>query len=181
MRLFVALLPDDATRKVLVATQDALEPLLEKGRRTAVGNLHLTLAFIGEVDEDGCHHIDRALAGVQADALVGPIALGRPGMFAKRRGSVVWRGLQDGAALEGVRILHDRIALALGVAGFPVDERFSPHMTLFRSARLAEGARLDEPVLPDARWQPTAFHLMLSHRPEGGELTYTPLAEFPLH
>lgn len=180
MRLFVALLPDDATRAALVATQDALEPLLEKGRRTAAGNLHLTLAFIGEVDEDGCRRIEEAFAAVPAEPLTGPLALGSVGTFAKRRSTVVWRGLQEGPALTCARRLQGRIARALADAGFPVDERFSPHMTLFRSARIAEGAALEELELPAASWQPAIFHLMLSHRPEGGELTYTPLAEYPL-
>lgn len=182
MRLFVALLPDEAAREALVTTQDAIGPLLAKGRRTAPGNLHLTLVFIGEVDEEGRQQVERALAGVRMDDIPCPVELhlGRVGAFRKRRDSILWRGIEEDGQLTAIRTLNARITRALADAGHPVDEHFTPHVTLFRSARVAEDAQLEELPVPGSPWIATAFHLMLSHHPEGGALTYTSLREFQL-
>jgi len=47
IRLFFALWPDDATRRALAACASAVVAQTG-GREVAAGNLHLTLAFIGE-------------------------------------------------------------------------------------------------------------------------------------
>ena len=51
MRLFLALELDDECRQHLVAMQAALEPLLERASLTKPQNLHVTLKFLGEVDD----------------------------------------------------------------------------------------------------------------------------------
>ncbi len=53
MRLFLAILPDENMRNALKTTQDRLRKEGLKGRYIDEWNLHLTLAFIGEYqDED---------------------------------------------------------------------------------------------------------------------------------
>jgi 2'-5' RNA ligase len=52
MRLFYAVNFEPAVKKRLIDIQDALRAQVVRGRFTHEDNLHLTLAFIGEVRED---------------------------------------------------------------------------------------------------------------------------------
>jgi 2'-5' RNA ligase len=52
VRLFFALLPDEATKKNLSSEASRLAM---SGRQVALANFHITLAFVGEVPESGLH------------------------------------------------------------------------------------------------------------------------------
>ncbi len=102
--------------------------------------MHLTVRFLGEIDEE--------LLGPLADALakeVPPVdvslELGAGGTFgAPPRTSVVWLGV--GGDLEGLRDLAQRIEGAVGSVGLPSEERdFHPHLTVARVRRQARPAQ----------------------------------------
>ena len=48
----MALLPDEGVRDELVGMQQMVLPHLDHARATSRGNLHLTLAFLGELDRE---------------------------------------------------------------------------------------------------------------------------------
>src|SRR5256885_5342313 len=95
MRLFFAMqLPDDVREK--------LRPALDAARRAAgdavglgrIGQLHFTLAFLGETDrvDDAC----AAAAEVRAPAF--EVAIGGAGAFpSASRPRVLWLGVSQGA------------------------------------------------------------------------------------
>lgn len=125
MRLFAALPLD---RQALEALTRAQEELRRAGRGSFPRRemLHLTLAFLGEVE-------DAAPAMVAAEALRGagafPLTLEGVGRF----GDTWWAGVAENPALE---------ALALGLQrdlrrrGFSLEERpWRPHITLARRYR----------------------------------------------
>jgi 2'-5' RNA ligase len=192
MRIFIAILPDEPTRAALVESQRAIEPLLARGRRTDASNLHLTLAFLGELDEEQAQKASRALDRACEGNAPFVLALGAAGAFERRHDLVVWRGVRRDEGYEALMGLHAGLVRELKAEGMGVPERLSPHFTLFRSARMAESAEstpptkarpteaLSELSLPDARLPVREAHLMLSHHPEGGRLTYTSLHAAPL-
>ena len=98
------------------------------------GNLHLTLRFIGEIDEGLAADVDEALARLKARRFT--LQLVGTGVFGGNRPHALWVGVQRDPALLQLR---DRIEQTLVRVGLPPEQRrFAPHVTL---------ARLREPVL----------------------------------
>jgi 2'-5' RNA ligase len=124
-RLFVAVdLPEEV--RVSVA---AIGDKLAGARRVPEDQLHLTLRFIGEVDDKMFAAIKAALAGVSAAPF--PLALRGVGHFPPgRHPRVLWVGMEAG---EPLMELQQRVELALIGAGIAAEERrFSPHITIAR-------------------------------------------------
>lgn len=94
--------------------------------------MHLTLAFLGEVQPDRVPAVARALT----DATRGTPALNLEatglGAFPdSRRARVVWSGVEGD--LDRLASLQKRLTEALRTEGFDLDDRpFRPHITLAR-------------------------------------------------
>jgi len=126
--------------------------------------LHLTLRFIGEVEENVAEEIRLMLAGIQFQPF--PMRLAGVGTFGSRRKKrMVWAGVEGANYL---RPLHEKITNVLRRAGVPPEERkYTPHVTLGR-IKGDNGQRLDaylennrDLLLP--AFEVTAFNLMQSH------------------
>ncbi len=116
-------------------------------------NLHVTLLFLGEVDDRELHAVSRAMA----DAVAGepPFALCVSGVGAfpnLRRPKTVWAGIADGAA-ELVR-LHGLLELPLlDLGAYRREDRpYSPHLTLGRVKSEADGHALAPALTKYANW-----------------------------
>jgi 2'-5' RNA ligase len=163
MRLFVAAL---FTPKILSELCEAIDRL----RRTAVsgnfthpGNLHMTLAFIGETMR--VEDIARAMREARPQPF--EITLSGCGMFRGSGGNIVWAGIADNRPLAEYAV---RLADALRQKGFKIESRtFKPHITLGRQVVLPE--RLNLEIKP-LSMRCNKISLMRSDRP-GGRLTYT--------
>ncbi|MBF0250192.1 MAG: RNA 2',3'-cyclic phosphodiesterase [Alphaproteobacteria bacterium] len=125
IRLFTAVAIPERHRQHLAATMHGI-----KGARwVAEENLHVTLRFIGEVDEDVALDLDAALAEVRGEpftlAVQGVGAFGHPPR-------VLWAGVK--AEPEGALAhLHAAVESALVRAGLePEGRKFAPHITLAR-------------------------------------------------
>ena len=172
-RLFIGITFPDEAADALVADQAALSPHLKTGRASSRENLHLTLIFLGEVDEDVERRVRDA---VQATAAAGrplTLSLGDLGSFDHHNRLVLWRGIQSGAGLDELRSLQARLVEELLDRGVGFEDRaYRPHATLVRNARLeGKEPHVVRPVSFDVK----AIRLMWSHHPEGGRLTYTPV------
>lgn len=136
LRLFVALdLPPDIARRLIM-----MQGGIPGARWQEEQNLHLTLRFIGEVDEGTAEDIDAALENVTA----APFSLTLTGtdVFAKgNKAHTLWAGVEKSDALNA---LKTRIDSGLQRAGIEAETRkFTPHVTI---ARLKDnpGAKLGE-------------------------------------
>jgi len=176
IRLFAALsLPDEATDR-LAALQRGLP-----GRLTAPENMHVTLAFFGEVPETTAADIDAALGAIRAPRFTFWLDGARAFGGAKPR--IVHAIVRPEPALEA---LHDKVAQAGRAAGATVEAgRYTPHVTLTRlsageitpaaAAKALSGraAFLCGPIAA------TAFHLYRSDLGRAGP-AYTALRDYPL-
>jgi 2'-5' RNA ligase len=124
IRLFVALEIPPNLRDRLVTLQGGVP-----GARWASDEqLHLTLRFIGEVDENVGHDIDDALAGIRAPAFT--MELAGVGEFGGKNPRALWAGVRANDALMH---LQRKVETALQRIGLPAEERkFSAHVTLAR-------------------------------------------------
>ena len=100
------------------------------------GNFHLTLRFIGEVNEDTAADIDEALSRLPAKRFT--LQLAGVGAFGGDKLRQLWVGVEREPALAA---LQSKIEHALTRVGLPPEPRkFAPHVTL---ARLREPRRDD--------------------------------------
>ena len=133
MRLFISIdLPDALTD----AVADVQEPIREAKGLTLVTpeQAHVTLKFLGDVDEDRVPAIEEAVETALDATDVGPFetTVAGLGVFPSMDYiSVVWAGVDDGAD-EMIR-LHEAIERETTALGFdPEDHEFTPHITLGR-------------------------------------------------
>lgn len=178
MRVFVALDLPEALLRPLTRLQAGLEV----GRAVPEENLHLTLAFLGDVPEGTARAVAEGLDGLR----LAPVALALRGLeiFGGRRPAVLAVGA-NGAGLDVLHAKVMRVAREAGV-GLP-RERFRPHVTIARFPRelgAREEKRLGEflalnGAFAQAAEPVLAVTLYRSHLTHDGA-HYEPLASFPL-
>ncbi len=166
VRLFVAINPPERVRERIAAGTEDLRGL-EGIRWVSPDRVHLTLKFLGEVDDAAERSITEALARVTAGHAPFEVRVTAPGAFPNiRRPRIVWLGLDRGPRLAA---LHSDLEDALADLGFEREQRaFRPHLTL---GRVRRGRRVDGGVLEDLvrktevsdAWQVAAVDLMRSH------------------
>lgn len=125
IRLFVGIgfEEDLATR---IAT---LQRGLPGARWTPPANLHLTLRFIGEVDEDLAEEIHHTLAALAEPPFA--LTLTGLGLFGTRhQAHTLWLGVERSDALARLASRIDSAVVQAGAA--PEPRKFNPHVTLAR-------------------------------------------------
>ena len=185
VRLFVACELTDEARNALGRVQEDLRRLGADGLRwVRPEGIHLTLKFLGEVDQSIVADITSALQEAIEPFEAG-VRIAELGGFGGARLRVVWVGV-DGDT-EALASLAGRVDQALRPLGFPLERRpFAPHLTLARVqdrvgpperqrlAALIEGYR----PAPMPSMLLTEVSLMQSILRPGGSV-YRRLATFP--
>ena len=167
MRLFIGLPFPHQVRRDFLLVQKQLQKNAVKGNFTAVGNFHLTLTFLGEVEEN---RIPAAFAALEA-APMPPVELIFDGLGCFDGGIWYLSPAPCPALAEG----QARLERALGRVGFSLEPRpYVPHVTLGRKVLLREGYTPPKVLGRPIAAQSEGPRLFLSHR-VAGELTYTPL------
>jgi 2'-5' RNA ligase len=135
IRLFVALaLPDSVAQSLLL-----LQSGVPGARWSTREQLHLTLRFIGEVDERDASAIDDALVGISAPRFT--LELKGVGAFGGKNPRALWAGV---APNQAVVHLQRKIESAIQRLGFPAEERkYTPHVTLARLRATPAGRVMD--------------------------------------
>ncbi|MGR3323211.1 MAG: RNA 2',3'-cyclic phosphodiesterase [Pseudooceanicola sp.] len=130
MRLFVAIDLPDAQRDALATVQGDLAA----GRAMDPETFHLTLAFLGELDEEQAEEMHLALGSIRA----APFDLTISGLetFGGATPAVAVAGVADPGP---VTALHRQVRGAARQAGIVLSrERFRPHVTLARFRKRME-------------------------------------------
>ncbi|OFW82801.1 MAG: 2'-5' RNA ligase [Alphaproteobacteria bacterium GWF2_58_20] len=91
-------------------------------------NLHLTLRFIGDVDEGMADDLDAVLGRVQSPGFT--LTLKGTGAFGGENPRVLWAGVAESAGLRELQKKLD--AACLPLCGPDSHARFMPHITLAR-------------------------------------------------
>jgi len=111
-----------------------LETVIPGARWVDPGNFHLTLRFIGEVDEGVAADIDEALVHLRARRFT--LQLAGTGVFGGGKPRALWVGVERHPELVALRDKIEKALIRIGLE--PEQRKFAPHVTL---------ARLREPVL----------------------------------
>jgi 2'-5' RNA ligase len=133
MRIFIGIDFGEEQKEVIMKVQDNLRNIAQ-GRFTRAQNLHLTLNFLGEVDETKLSDVFRAVDEAAAETSSFSIALGKLGQFPSGRTKIIWLGMEGTRELYE---LYDRLSEKFAKIGFVKEGRpYSPHLTLAREAKL---------------------------------------------
>ena len=163
MRLFIAIDLSKPMKDALINAQNEMYDGGMRGNYTSEENLHLTLAFIGEVP--AAEPAMEALSAVTFTPF--ELALEGLGSF----GDLWWAGMRPSPPLAA---LARRVRHALAEGGVPFDrKRFSPHVTLLRKAR----GDMSGIGIEGAGMTVEAFSLLRSDRGRNG-MIYTELGRF---
>ncbi len=132
-RTFIALpLPEEAKHR-LVRLQEELAPGLPAFRWAGLEQLHMTLAFLGDVPDARLAALGDRVAEAVADFEPLTLRVGGLGAFPTlARPRIIWVGL-DGPDLASLRRLRESVVRAAKASGaHPADDRFTPHITIGR-------------------------------------------------
>ena len=130
IRLFVALdLPQELTSRLAM-----LAGGIPGAKWVPAENYHLTLRFIGEVENWRAQEVDDALACIRARPF--ELALKGAGVFEKAgRVQALWVGAERNDSLA---FLQSKVETALQRIGLAAEKkRFAPHVTLARTDKAA--------------------------------------------
>lgn len=158
MRLFFALWPDEGVRTQMGRWTQELHAVCG-GRAMRRENLHVTLAFLGNVEEARVAEVERAVDAVVPRAV--SLVLDTPGYWKHNR--IVWAGASS--APQELESFVAELRGALTISGIAFDAKaFVSHVTLLRDGREPRAL----PALNPIEWKCDGFALVRSVAPARG-------------
>lgn len=176
LRLFVGLPIPVLLRQRMLVMQGGIDG----ARWTERENFHITLTFIGNVDEQKAEDIDDALSGVRTERF--NLRLKGTGSFAQGKfPKILWIGVEQNEVLGR---LKEKIDRALESYGVPFEKRkYVPHVTLARFNKVEEVKVAEfmqqHNLFSTEEFEVDAFILYRSHQTKNGSV-YEALQEYPL-
>lgn len=158
VRLFFALWPEATLQQQFHKAGERLHHICG-GRRTRRENIHMTIAFLGEVEAE---RLERAKA-IAADINLPGFALVFTRLGWWRSNQVAWAATEE--TPRALLDLVKQLQMGLAQEGFKFDERrFLPHVTLLRKAQCSHSIVQSHPML----WVVNEFVLVRSTlQPDG--------------
>lgn len=139
VRTFIAIEISDSVREKIAALQENLKKAGERISWTKPGNIHLTLKFLGDVEENQIEAIadavNRSAKGIRSFSY----QVRNLGAFPNiRRARVLWVGVEN--KTDELTELANRLEDELSKIGFKKEKhKFKPHLTIGRvKSRLGE-------------------------------------------
>jgi len=168
MRLFVGLAIDEAAKQTLERLTLRLRAKDDGLRWSTPDQWHVTLVFLGEVDDESRARLIRELRQVRQDPL--RLLMERLGVF--ERSGILHAEVEVSAALLR---LYEAVAAAVKRVGLAVEERpYRAHITLARARNtdgrktIARLRRSTEQQRLSAHWEADEFLLYESQLSPGG-------------
>ena len=177
MRCFIAI---DFPREIMNELGKIQEELKKKkifhGKLTEKENLHLTLKFLGEIDDGQVEEVRKKLREIKFFRF--EAGLGEIGVFSPRFIRIVWVHILGNKLNE----LQKEIDFKLQNF-FSVEERFMSHLTIARVKNIKDRKLFIEEIekikIPKLSFEINNFKLMRSElKPSGAE--YTSIEEYKL-
>lgn len=160
MRLFVGLPFSHQVRRNFLLAQKSLEKNAVKGNFTDPGNFHLTLVFLGEVEEGRLPAAFAALDAVPS----APLSLVFEGLHCFEGG--IW--YLSPAPCPALMRVQVQLVQALREQGFLLEDHpYIPHLTLGRRVLLREGYSPSQFLSHPIPARSEGPRLFLSHRVDG--------------
>ena len=185
LRTFIAVGLDNAVHDDIVALQETLARTGADVKWVEPDNIHLTLLFLGEVDDRDIIEVCRAVASCCAERSAFALEVKTVGAFPNlRRPRTLWVGVGDGT--QELIALHDALEQTLLDLGcYRHEERaYTPHITLGRSPSERTDDRLVQAMTRQLAWHGGQTQvrevLVMSSQLTSRGPTYSVLSRAPL-
>ncbi len=132
VRTFVAIVIHDSLHATLDKLLEKLSSSNAKVKWVQPENVHLTLKFLGNVEEERLPEVFEACEGAAKNVSAIDIEMRALGCFPDPKSPrIVWLGIERGA--DAVRQLQQKVESELQAIGFPKEEKpFKAHLTIGR-------------------------------------------------
>jgi 2'-5' RNA ligase len=188
VRAFIALeMPPDIHQALAAASWQLKQELKDLPLRwVPVDNIHLTIQFIGEVEQKKLQLIKDVMAEKARHVQPFDISLAGMGVFPDmRKPLVLWVGVQSSAQLNQ---LQEEIHSGLRQRGFDLETRpYTPHLTLARVRRERRGMDLQQLAAAMRAYRPAQTPVefvnsvaLFETKLKAGGTVYNPLARAAL-
>ncbi|MBX4196485.1 RNA 2',3'-cyclic phosphodiesterase [Candidatus Pacearchaeota archaeon] len=161
MRVFIAIdFPDEIIKEV-ARIHELLGKKKFAGKLTELENLHLTLKFLGEIDDATLEKVKEALKEIKFKPM--ELNLGTIGIFHHHKNPrIVWIKVQGKGLYDLQKKIDEKIK---GL--FPEEERFMGHLTLARIKYVMDKKGFEDSVssihVKPLSFSCNSFKLMSSH------------------
>lgn len=170
MRVFYAVTFQEETKEKLIEYKNLVSNNSVKGRFTNKNNLHLTLEFIGEVDEKELSSLTNILYKLKNPPK--ELITSHIGSFKRRDKDIIWLGIEENKELI---TLQRNLRNLLINNGFKIEDRkYKPHITIGRE--IVTKGFIDKNIFSPIKIPIASIALMESKR-FNGQLVYEPLEE----
>lgn len=189
MRAFVGIEFSTELKNEIHEVQEKLKPFAQNGRWKHTDNFHLTLCFLGEIDEQQVSEINGILADIAPKHQPFTLGIEKLGTFGQGTFNpdiglmpirVLWLGIEGGE--KALRALQSDIEEKLETLGFPPDPRgYNPHVTLAQSLKIkCDIDKLErQSDLFAGKIEVDSIHLFISEVSDGNRI-YRPISNHKL-
>jgi 2'-5' RNA ligase len=183
MRTFIALEVPENIQKEVFSLKENISSHYAKIRWVKKENIHITLAFLGEIVEDVIEQVKERLQLVSKKHQTFTMTLQGVGVFPQmKRPRVLWVGVVPEVKEPITHIANDVID-ALGFLHPKDKKKFSPHITFGRIKFISDLSSLQK-VIESISFETDEFMVnkitlfKSDLKPDGA--IYTPLSKYPL-
>ncbi len=176
-RVFIALNFEDNVIKEIARIQEILGSWKFHGKLTELENLHLTLKFLGEVDDKKVSEVKEILKNIKEKSF--DCKLDHAGVFnVKGNPKIAWIKL-NGKGIFDLQTKIDEVLLSY----FKKEERFMSHLTIARIKYVNDKSGFRKYVenmgVKEISFKIKSFQLIKSELKSSGPV-YTIIEEYPL-
>lgn len=167
MRLFIGIDLSQSMKSYLFNVSKTIEPHT-RGHITREPNYHLTLAFLGELDDTQTEQLKGLMDTVDFKSF--QMQLSDIDYFQKGERYIYYIRIQSNPSLK---LLYQKVLDFIAPLNISLHGKFSPHITLIRQGKAFPVHALPLPKTEE-NIDVDTITLFLSHQVDG-ELTYTPI------
>ncbi|MGI6731303.1 MAG: RNA 2',3'-cyclic phosphodiesterase [Anaerovoracaceae bacterium] len=140
MRLFIALNFENEVKKQISDIIEKVESSSIQGKFLKEEHMHLTVEFLGEIQEDQVDLIKNIMDQIEFKAFT--LRPNKLGYFKRREGNIYWLGLEKNNTLMNI---HEALHQRLIDNGFELEDReYRPHITIGRKVKIKDPFPINE-------------------------------------
>jgi len=177
IRVFIAIkFPAEILEEIEEIQKEIGEKKLFEGKLVEKENLHLTLKFLGEIDEEKVKKVEEELRSIKLEKFEAKIS--EIGVFDPELVRIIWLRIDGGKILELQKEIDEKLK-----GFFKREERFMSHVTIARVKKCEDKKKIISEIrnvkIPESNFLVREFYLVKSElKKEKAE--YSVLGEFKL-
>lgn len=134
MRLFLGIRFNDEIKFKINAVEEVVKTIIISGSLVPLENHHITIHFLGGVDEDKVGKLKEILDTAARKLKPFDLQFDKLGMFKKRKGNIIWMGIKFNEELQKCHAILKELLLVNGFNAEVIP--YTPHITLIRNAKI---------------------------------------------